>query len=157
MRRKLAYLVALAVLVCSYLVAWRFVSREVGSSEEQIFQLLKRGERALERRDLAEAMSCISHNYSDVNGLTYAAIRVRAAQALQSSPELKVSGALRHVRADEAAAEVNYYISVRSGGEDLFSGQLSLELAKEPTWRYVIFRTREWKITSAEGYPSMLE
>ena len=157
MRRDLTILGIAALLVCAYLAAGHFIARDSRPDETQIRALVRTGERAVERHNLGEIMDCISEDYKDSNGLTYAALRMRAAQELRDIPPVKVIGSLLSMRLGGETAVARYRVTVQGERETIFSSVLSLDLKKEPVWRYLIFRAEAWKVTAVEGYPSYIE
>ena len=154
MRRDFVLVVAAVVFGCAYLLVGQMVTRDSRSDSQQIAALIASGERAVEHRDLADVMSGVSRNYSDVNGLTYPALRMRAAQALRNSSSLSVNGRVLNTRVNDSQAALQYKVSVKGDDGNLFSGTLTMDLKKEPVWRYGIFRARQWKVVSMDGYPT---
>jgi hypothetical protein len=163
MRRGIIVLLIAIIVACSYVVAWWAVAPRTmwDSGRKQFSSLMNQAVSAIEHRDLNGAMAVISLNYRDSHGLTYAALRIRAAQVLQTARHIEVPGSLHRLLFRGDTAQAQYYAVVRVDGEEVFRGDLRLELRKEmeTTWRYLIFRYRvkEWKIVAIEGYPSELE
>ena len=157
MKRRIAFWGIAAVLICGYFITGWFIARDGTTDTQQIGSLIERGKIAIERHDLGDIVACVSGDYRDNNGLTYMTLRVQAAQWLRTGRDIKIAGRILSVQVAGVEGRTAYHATVRVDGESVFNGDLSLYLKKEPAWRYLVFRVREWKVVAVEGYPSVLE
>ncbi len=157
MKRRIAFWGIAAVLICGYFVTGWFIARDGMTDTQQIRSLIEHGKIAIERHDLGDIVSCVSGDYRDSHGLTYMALRVQAAQWLRTGRDIKIAGRILNIEVVGAEGKMAYHATVRVDGESVFNGDLLLSLKKEPAWRYLVFRVREWKVVAVEGYPSVLE
>jgi len=147
-------LIFVLVGVVAYLKFWL----QAPSDEEQIRALLARGEAAIERRDLRDAFACVSRDYSDPAGFTYATLRLQAMRMFYEADGYDVAVEILGIQVDGDTAEVNADVSVTALIEDeshaAFAGPLTIELKKEDAKRCLIIPTRVWKITSISVLPT---
>ncbi|MBI2844554.1 MAG: hypothetical protein HYX78_14260 [Armatimonadetes bacterium] len=151
-RLLVGLLLAVAVVLA---VGYFAANRDQGADQEQILAVIERGRRAVERKSLSEAMSCISKDYSDSTGLNRDRLGLLARRAFQSSSryEVVVDAPTIRVAGDEAVAETYAAVASVDAGtrEEKFSGEVILSLRRENSRRFLIFPVREWKITAIEG------
>jgi hypothetical protein len=135
----------------------------VGSDPEQIRALLDRGESAVERREIGEAMRLVSADYRDGNGFTRDALRIMVGRALRDAQSVDVSIPERSVKIqvdpDEQHATLTCDVSVRlaerAAGTVARDAHLTFRLRKEPTRIFGVFPSREWRVTRADGYGAL--
>ena len=145
MRRRY-WIGVFAVLVLAMGGTVGFLSlREPPTPEEQIRQLLRRGEEGVERKRLWEVMSCVSHAYNDgVN--TYRDVQRGFIYLFHENDALDVTWWEPTIRVAGDRAEVVVPLVVRGlrGGQVLeYSLNLHLKLRKEG---------RHWKVVWAGGW-----
>ena len=160
--RKIGFFIVgviLVVLIVGYLAA----NRDRGPDTDQISALIERGRQAIEHKALDTAMSCISKNYHDDNGLNYDQARMLTSNAFRAnkklyaavdSPDIQISG-------EEALARTHVSIVTVNDKEIVppvaFSGDVVLHLKKERIRRYLIFPARDWKVIKIDGISAAVQ
>ena len=151
----------LFTVAAAFVVGWLIVNQDKRPDADQIRDLIERGRRAIEHKSLDAAMSCISENFSNNMGLNRDRLRMLAADAFRAnmSYEVVMDAPDVTVNGDQAQAKTHVAVSGISGGgrEPVFSGEVALRLAKERVHRYLIFPTREWKITGIDGLGRIMD
>jgi hypothetical protein len=155
--RVIAALILIAVLAG---VRYQMLlNRPAGSEEEQIASLIQRGVSGIERSDVRTAMSVVSKDYKDNYGTTYGSLKIRAADAMNSSvrPDVTITQPVIQVNGDQAEMRAHVRMMDRHGDQLIFEHDLTFRLRKEQLHRYLIFPTREWRIVTVDGLESVLE
>ena len=143
-------LTALAALAVS-----KLSHRTAPSDEDRIHALLVKGQTAIERKDLKAAMSCVSRDYQDANGLKYDALRIQAIQAFQQEGKYDVvlEDAAIALAGDKAEVTTTVTISLatQTTMSRILSSPLRIHLAREPARRWLVIAVKVWKITRIDG------
>ena len=147
--------VGLIVLLAAVLIYARSASRPELTDEGQIQTLLAKGQSAVERKNLKDALSCISRSYSDSGGLKFDTLRLQGARAFQERGHFDVSleNASVSVQGDKAQVEVHVTLYQESEGkiDRIYAGPMSLSLRKEATKHWLVIPAQAWKVTEISG------
>jgi hypothetical protein len=152
----LALVLAVAVLGVIRAVEAR---RPKGTDVQQIQRMLMDGERAAEQRSTGGIARFISKDYHDNLGMSDTSLiyqintymrRQRMIDINIPSESIKVN-----VSPDGKTATADCRVQMATQGE-AGSGtaemELSLSLAKEKVFYYLVFPGEEWRVTAADGY-----
>lgn len=130
------------------------LNRQRTPDRQQIARLMEYARQGVQRKDAKQAVSIVSKDYKDGIGFTYRMIRLRTFDALNSDirPEVSFSNPTISVTGDTAAfgATVELYNGKDNSGP-MFNQQLLFHFRKENLHKYLIFRTREWRVTAIDG------
>ena len=155
MRRSSWVVLSLIVLLTAGLVYARMASRPTLSDEEQIQAVIAKGQSAVERKDLKDAISCISRHYSDSSGLKYDTLRLQVARAFQERGEYDVTleNASVAIKGDTATVQVDVTLDLLSQGKRRreYSGRMDLLLSKEASKHWLVVPVESWKVTEIGG------
>lgn len=155
MRRSSWVVVGVIVALVAALAYARMAGRPELSDEEQIQALLTKGRLAIERKNLKDALSCISPSYSDSAGMKYDALRLQAASAFQERGQYEalLENTALDVKDRRAHVEVDVTLTLVSGGQRnrLYSGRMGLSLEKEASKRWLVIPVQTWKVTEISG------
>ena len=160
MRRSSWVVGGLIILLAAALFYARTAARPNLTDEEQIHTLLANGQSAIERKDLRDALSCVSRSYSDSAGLKFDALRLQGARAFQEEGRFDISleNTSVKVRDDKAEVETEVALDLTSVGNrsEVFAGHISLLLRKEESKRWGLIPARAWKVTRINGLTAEL-
>lgn len=160
MRRSSWAVVGLIVLLTLALVYARMAGRPGLSDDEQIQALLTKGQSGVERKDLRDALSCVSRSYSDPAGLKFETLRLQVAQGFQERGRYNVTleNVKLAVEGDRARAEVDVTLDLLSNGKGnrVYAGRLDLSLRKEASRHWLVIPSQAWKVTEISGLSAAL-
>ena len=135
----------------------KMAGRPQPSEEEQIHALLATGQSAIERKDLRDALSCVSREYSDSAGLTFETLRLQGAQAFreQSKYDVVLNDTSIEIHGETAHVDTKATVLLIFGRDvhQVFSGPLSISLRKEKSKRWLVFPADAWKVIRMDGIP----
>lgn len=156
--RKSSWMVAgLICVLAAVLICVKTSGRPQPSEEEQIHTLLAKGQSAIERKDLRDALSCVSREYSDSAGFTFETLRLQGAQAFreQGKYDVVLDDTSIEIRGETAQVEAQATVLLIFGRDvhQVFSGPLSISLRKEKSKRWLVFPADAWKVIRMDGIP----
>lgn len=155
MKKKFG-LALFSIAVIALAIGYFAANRSTGSDQDQIIALIEQGRQSVETKSIDSAMSCVSKSYEDEAGMNYDRIKLLISEALRSesryevtidTPIIEVEGA------DKARAKAHVTVfSVNSESkQEIFSSDVAFLLTRERTRKYLIFPTREWKVSGVGG------
>lgn len=138
------------------------VNRDKGTDEGQIVGLIECGRQAVEQKSVDAAASCISKSYADESGMKYDQLRVLIADAFRSENKYEVTVDTPIIEMDgtdkaHAKARVTVTTVHNGAGAEVFSGDVAFFLTKENVRKYLIFPTREWRVTGIGGIDKIID
>ncbi|MDO8586778.1 MAG: hypothetical protein Q7T82_07015 [Armatimonadota bacterium] len=159
MNRNRALMLLVIVAVAAGVYYQISLNQETGSAEQQIAAVIQRAESGVERGDARMAMSVVSRDYKDDMGTTYSLLRIRATDALNSNaqPDVTLANSRFSITGDHGTLQTHVRVGDRRTEETLFDHDLTIHLRKEKLRKYLIFRTREWRVVSVQGLESVLD
>jgi hypothetical protein len=159
--RKTVGLVVSLLLATVAALYWSSIAqRPKGTDVEQIRLLLVRGEQALEKRHLSEAMALVSKKYHDDEGLGCDSLRALTGRQLREARtvDINIPAHSLHIQLSRdgrrAVAQAHVDLRAASRYDTTFdqSADLSLEFVKEPVHYYLMFPGEEWRLVKMGGY-----
>lgn len=155
--RRSTWIVLVIVVALGGLIGYQRISAPLPPDEEQIRTLLTDGEKAIEGRSIKAALDCVSKDYSDPTGFNRDGLRLQVIEAFREADGYDVSVQTEGIRVAGDAAEVRTEVAVASlqKGErhEVFSGPITIRLAREPARRQLFFPTKAWKVVGMTGLP----
>ena len=123
------------------------------SDEARVTSLFSQAADAVQRRDLSEAIGCVSENYKDPSGLNYDRLRMLIAQALRMEQKFTVDYKLGDVRisGDTASASVDVTIKGVDPNAIIYKRALTVTLTQESGRHALIIPVKVWRVTSMDN------
>ena len=160
--KKLVLTIAVVLILVLGVGVYSILTRPKLTDTKQIQALLLRGQAAIEKKNVKEAMSCLSAAYKDSAGYNYDTMRFQVIEAFKSDAKYEVDLKNTSIVINGDTAHVQAYL-VFSMTQELehqtqnSNGMVGIDLKKEDSKRWLVFPTKTWKITSISGGPSMLD
>ncbi len=155
--KKSSWIVLATIVILGGLLAYQKLSAPLPPDDEQISALLTAGEAAVESRSVRRALSCISRDYSDPTGLNSDALRLQVIEAFRAADAYDVTMQTAEMRIAGDTADVQTLVTVAAVKDgdrhEVFEGQITIKLKKEPAKRYLVFPTKTWRVVGMAGLP----
>ena len=155
--RRSVWIVLVIVVALGGLIGYQRISAPLLSDEQQIRTLLAEGEKAVERRSIKAALDSVSKDYSDPTGFNRDGLRLQVIEAFRTADGYDVSVQTEGIQVAGDTAEVQTEVAVvslqKGDRHEVFSGPVTIRLAREPGRRYLVFPTKTWKVVGMSGLP----
>jgi hypothetical protein len=158
---RMLALLGLAALAALYVAS--LAQRPKGSDQQQIRELMVRGERALEQRSRSAAMALVAREYQDTEGWRFGTLRAFLARVLPQTETVAINVPSRFVRIDverdgrhaTVQARADLHATTRFNTVIDQPLNLTLRLVKAPVRYYMVFPGQEWRLVQMEGWQAL--
>lgn len=151
--KQMAGALAVAAALGGLYLWGRQAARPAGPPAGQIRAGLREALDDFSAGNLAGAMSVVSHEYKDSMGNTRDRLYVLARRALADGERGSVTLQRFDVSFDDQGASVPVVVRVDWPGLPVREYEVRLRMAEEPARKWLVFPTKRWRVTGAEGIP----
>ncbi len=148
--RQISMMTLAVVLVLG--VIYKFTHSRPLSDQEQIAALIDYGKQAVEQKSVRRAMSLVSEDYTDNEGLNYRQLRSLATQAFQGARKIQVTLTVNEIQSLQPPHAV-----VRVAGIVTFSDKEYQEKEDFDLTLHLVKQNGTWKVQRIEGMKIMEE